>query len=59
MMKFFTASSHPVVVDGRMTEQQAIEEFCSCFENTSNPHVSKQQFIDAYTNMSAAIQDDD
>jgi hypothetical protein len=59
MMQEFNAAGHPVVVDGRMTEQQAIDEFLNCFENTTSPTVSQLQFVEAYTNLSATIQSDE
>ena len=59
----YNASKHPAVLEGRKTERQVLEEFLSTFEmhlsGVSDGKVTREEFIEYYTNISASIDNED
>jgi hypothetical protein len=60
LKKSYNARSHPVVVDGRMTEHQAMIDFCESFDKHHPQNagfvVTFDEFADYYTNVSAVCE---
>ena len=62
--KFYDASRHPDVKAGRRTEDDILDEFLETFEmqhalnGTVDHKVTKEEFIEYYTNVSASIDND-
>ena len=62
----FNASRHPAVLEGRKTEEQVLSEFLETFEmhhcsftgTMKDAQVTKEEFIEYYTNISASIDND-
>lgn len=62
----YNASMHPDVKSGKKTEEEVLTEFLETFEmhhNTihgykSDGKVSKEEFVEYYTNISASIDND-
>jgi len=62
LKKNYNARAHPVVVDGRMTEHQAMIEFCDSLDR-HHPQaagfiVTFDEFTDYYTNLSSVCDTD-
>jgi len=59
----YHASRHPAVLEGRKTERDVLEEFLSTFEmhlsGVSDGVVTREEFIEYYTNISASIDNED
>ena len=59
----YNASRHPAVLEGRKTEREVLEEFLSTFEmhlsGVSDGIVTREEFIEYYTNISASIDNED
>ena len=63
----YNASKHPAVIEGRKTEKQILEEFASTFElhasncgkGTVDANITRQEFVEYYTNISANIDNDE
>merc|ERR1719382_646121 len=63
----YTADKHPDVIAGKKTEQQILQEFLETFETAHNMRnnnapdhvVTKEEFEEYYTNVSASIDRDD
>ena len=60
MMEQFDASQHPDVLSGAKTKTAVLREFLETFEvgGEIDGKVTKQEFINYYTNISASIDDD-
>jgi len=62
----YSAKSHPDVVAGKKAEQQVLQEFLRTFEQhhnmkdnkASDSIVTKEEFIEYYSNVSCSIDDD-
>ena len=63
MCKVYNASGHPAVIDGRHSEQEALEEFQSTFWSKHKDHArdwcTYKEFADYYEDVSALIKSDD
>ena len=58
----FNAQKHPQVILGQKTEEEVLEEFLHTFEafrGNNDHHVSKDEWVEYYNNISASIDDDD
>eukprot|EP00759_Apiculatamorpha_spiralis_P003984 PhF_6_TR12261/c0_g1_i1/m.19429 len=51
----FDASHHPEVISGKRTADSVYEEFCKSWDKDGDKTVSKAEFIDYYTDISAGI----
>ena len=58
MMSMYDVRGRPEVVQGRMTEQDAMMEFMSVWDKSGDGIVSWSEFADYYMDVSAAIADD-
>ena len=62
----YNAARHPAVLEGRKTQEQVLAEFLETFEthhnilfdSVSNHQVTRDEFVEYYTNVSASIDDD-
>lgn len=57
----YDCSKHPDVLSGKKTPQKVYHEFMSTFEDskTADGKITKEEFIDYYTNLSVGIENDD
>ena len=57
----YDASKHPEVIAGRMTPDQVLQEFLETFDvgGEVDGKVTKEEFVNYYTNVGANIDDDD
>jgi len=58
----YDASQHPEVQNGRMTEDEALQEMMSVYEDSDgevNGVIDWREFLDYYKDLSAGIDDDD
>jgi len=58
----YDASQHPEVVAGRITEDEAVEEFMSVYEEgnqSTDGRITYFEFLDYYKGLSCGIQEDD
>ena len=57
----YNASRHPDVISGKRTEEAVLLEFLDTFEvgGTKDGHVTRDEFLNYYANISASIDDDD
>jgi len=58
----YDASQHPEVQNGRMTEDEALQEMMSVYEDSDgevNGVIAWREFLDYYKDLSAGIDDDD
>jgi Ca2+-binding EF-hand superfamily protein len=60
MAGIFNAKKHPQVLEGKITEEEAMEKFLGSFEGTvKDGVVTKAEWDDYYTSLSASIPSDD
>jgi Ca2+-binding EF-hand superfamily protein len=57
----YDASEHPDVINGKMTEKQAMEFFLDTFDASGEVEgkITKKEFINYYTNIGAVIDNDE
>ena len=55
----YNVSSHPCVISGKMTEDEAFLDFISCFpDNNNDGTINYVQFADYYAAVSLCVPDD-
>ena len=59
MMSMYDVRSRPEVIQGRMSEQDAMVEFMSAWNKNGDSVVTWDEFIEYYMDISATIQSDD
>jgi Ca2+-binding EF-hand superfamily protein len=61
-MKHYSVSKHPEVISGKMTKEEALQDFVNSFEGTEGNRdgkVTLDEWIKYYEEMSASIDNDD
>lgn len=59
LARLYDTSSHPEVIAGRMTPEDAIREFSSVWDRNGDSTITVEEFIEYYNELSAGIKDDD
>jgi len=57
--RFYDAANHPDVLDGKLSEEEALGDFLAQFDGIEqNGGIFAHDFIEYYRNLSAAVSDD-
>lgn len=60
ILSIYDASQHPDVMDGKITEKEALGEFLDQFDTLEKDGiVTREEFLDYYRDVSASIDGDD
>ena len=58
LMSLYDCSQHPEVLAGRKTQDEIMVEFASHWDKNGDRQITKEEFIDYYTDLSAGIDSD-
>jgi len=59
LMDCYDVSENPDVISGKMSPQEAIEEFAKQWDKDSSGVITRDEFLDYYKDVSASVDDDD
>jgi len=58
--RFYDAANHPEVLDGNLSQEEAMDDFLAQFEGIEqNGGIFEKDFFEYYRNLSAAVSDDE